>query len=69
MINTVNTKYMISTEKQYFKRLKQIAIMYGTGRPIYNITMDTQHIRANYDGAYYMYTNKWKFLENKNFVN
>jgi|AntAceMinimDraft_6_1070360.scaffolds.fasta_scaffold06344_4 hypothetical protein len=65
MLNTYTTN---SLEKQNIWRQKQIQTMYGSGRPIFNITHDTQFIRENYDGFYYMYANKWNTLDNKNYI-
>jgi hypothetical protein len=64
----LNTKYLSPVEKQNAWRQKQIKIMYGSGRPIFNMTMETQYIRHNYDGYYYIYANKWKLLDNKNYI-
>jgi hypothetical protein len=55
-------------EKQKIWRKKQIEIFYGSGRPVFTITENNQFIRKNYDCEYYIRTNQFKYLENKNFV-
>ena len=64
---TIKTK-MTPSEKQQIRRIKQIHIFYGSGRPIYKITENNQYERKNYDCTYY--TNSYKLfdLHNKNFV-
>jgi hypothetical protein len=58
----------ISHKKQNIWRQKQIEIFYGSGRPVFRITKDNCFERKNYDGNYYMIANKWKELDNKNFI-
>ena len=58
----------ISHKKQNIWRQKQIEIFYGSGRPVFRITEDNCFERKNYDSNYYMIANKWKELDNKNFI-
>ncbi len=39
--------------KQHIWRERQIDIFYRTGRPIYNITLNNQHLRAHKNPQYY----------------
>lgn len=40
-------------EKNEIWRQKQLDIFYRTGKPIYNVTLETQHIRRNKDPNYF----------------
>ena len=40
-------------EKNEIWRQKQLDIFYRTGKPIYNVTLETQHIRSNRDPNYF----------------
>mgnify|MGYP001394016555 FL=1 len=40
-------------EKNEIWRQKQLDIFYRTGKPIYNVTLETQHIRSNKDPNYF----------------
>lgn len=55
-------------EKQQIWRQKQIEIFYGSGRPIFRITEDNMFERKNYDSNYYMLPNKWREIDNKNYI-
>ena len=55
-------------EKQKLWRQKQIEIFYGSGRPIFRITEENCFEKKNYDSNYYMIANKWKELDNKNYI-
>ena len=55
-------------EKQKIWRQKQIEIFYGSGRPIFRITEENCFERKNYDSNYYMIANKWKEIDNKNYI-
>lgn len=64
----IKNGFLTSQEKQNIWRQKQIEIMYGSGRPIFTMTPHTQFFRHSYDVFYYMYDNKWKYLDNKNYI-
>lgn len=55
-------------EKQQIKRMKQMRIFYGSGRPIFKITLDNQFEKRNYDVNYYREYTHLKNLDNKNFI-
>lgn len=46
-------------EKNEIWRQKQLDIFYRTGKPIYNVTLETQHIRRNKDPNYFKEKNIW----------
>ena len=72
MITTVtvnnNINILSVKEKQAIWRKRQIDIFYGTGRPIFKITNENQFIRKNYDGNYYIESQQYMDLDNKNFI-
>jgi len=55
-------------KKQHIWRQKQIEIFYGSGRPIFRITEDNMFERKNYDSNYYIMSNKWREIDNKNYI-
>lgn len=59
---------VVAKEKQKIWRKKQIDIFYGSGRPLFKITPENQFIRKNYDGAYYIESQQYTDLDNKNFI-
>ena len=46
-------------EKNEIWRQKQLDIFYRTGKPIYNVTLETQHIRSNKDPNYFREKHVW----------
>jgi hypothetical protein len=44
---------LTTRQKQERWRQQQIQIFYGTGKPIFNITKDTQHIRVHNNPSFY----------------
>ena len=44
---------LTTTQKQERWRQQQIQIFYGCGKPIFNITKDTQHIREHNNPSFY----------------
>ena len=46
-------------QKNEILRQKQIDIFYRTGKPIYNVTLETQHIRRNRDPHHFIEKNVW----------
>ena len=46
-------------KKHEIWRQKQIDIFYRTGKPIYNVTLETQHIRRNRDPHHFIEKNVW----------
>ena len=46
-------------EKNEIWRQKQLDIFYRTGKPIYNVTLETQHIRSNKDPNYFREKPNW----------
>ena len=44
---------LTTTQKQERWRQQQILIFYGSGKPIFNITKDTQHIREHNNPSFY----------------
>jgi hypothetical protein len=46
-------------EKNEIWRQKQLDIFYRTGKPIYNVTLETQHIRSNKDPNYFKEKHTW----------
>jgi len=46
-------------EKNEIWRQKQLDIFYRTGKPIYNVTLETQHIRSNKDPNYFREKRTW----------
>ena len=55
-------------DKQQIWRMKQMHIFYGSGRPIFKITIDNQFEKKNYNVNYYREYNHLKILDNKNFI-
>ena len=47
-------------EKNEIWRQKQLDIFYRTGKPIYNVTLETQHIRSNKDPNYFREKPIWE---------
>lgn len=71
MLTTSNNKNINSLsvkEKQAIWRKRQIDIFYGSGRPIFKITNENQFIRKIYDGEYYVESQQYTDLDNKNFI-
>jgi len=64
---TNNNNSLSVREKQNIWRKRQIGIFYGAGRPIFKISNENQFIRQNYDGKYYIESQKYIDLDNKNF--
>ena len=46
-------------KKHEIWRQKQLDIFYRTGKPIYNVTLETQHIRSNKDPNYFREKPVW----------
>lgn len=67
MIITNNT-VLTTREKHNIWRKRQIDIFYGSGRPLFKITNENQFIRKNYDGNYYIESQQYMDLDNKNFI-
>ena len=44
---------LTTRQKQELWRQKQIQIFYGSGKPIFNINTDTQHIREHNNPYFY----------------
>jgi len=44
---------LTTRQKQELWRQKQIQIFYGSGKPIFNINIDTQHIREHNNPYFY----------------
>lgn len=59
---------MTPYEKQQIWRRKQIQILYGSGRPLFNISEDNLFERKNYDCVHYFNKYGCTVLDNKNFV-
>ena len=59
---------MTPYEKQQIWRRKQIQILYGSGRPLFNISEDNLFERKNYDCVHYFNKYGCSVLDNKNFV-
>ena len=59
---------VVAKEKQKIWRKKQIDIFYGSGRPLFRITPENQFIRKIYDGEYYVESQQYTDLDNKNFI-
>ena len=69
MITTINNiDNLTANEKQAIWRKRQIDIFYGPGRPLFKITNENQFIRKNYDGNYYIESQQYMDLDNKNFI-
>jgi len=50
IIRVISDKELEKRIKSHAKwRQKQLNIFYRTGKPIFNISLDTQHIRSNRD--------------------
>ena len=67
MITTNNT-VLTTREKHNIWRKEQINIFYGSGRPLFKITTENQFIRKNYDGNYYIESQQYIDIDNKNFI-
>lgn len=52
-MNKYRYSMLSPTEKQELWRLKQVNIFYGSGRPIYNIDIYTEHIRSHNNPYFY----------------
>ena len=46
-------------KKHEIWRQKQLDIFYRTGKPIYNVTLETQHIRSNRDPYNFIEKHVW----------
>jgi hypothetical protein len=46
-------------KKHEIWRQKQLDIFYRTGKPIYNVTLETQHIRRNRNPHHFIEKNVW----------
>jgi len=68
MLTNNTNNNLIATEKQKVWRKKQIAIFYGSGRPIFKITNENQFIRKNYDGEYYIESQQYLDIDNNNYI-
>ena len=66
--NNKNINNLTAKEKQAIWRKRQIDIFYGSGRPLFKITNENQFIRKNYDGNYYIESQQYMDLDNKNFI-
>ena len=66
--NNKNINILSVKEKQAIWRKRQIDIFYGTGRPIFKITNENQFMRKSYDGNYYIESQQYMDLDNKNFI-
>ena len=55
-------------KKQQIWRRKQIKILYGSGRPIFNISEQNHFYRENYDCVHYFDKYGCRYLDNKNFI-
>jgi hypothetical protein len=64
MQNTI--KPLTTSEKHKIYIQKKFKMLYGTGRPIFNITEDNQHIRKYNNTKYYSNTNIMRELYNNN---
>lgn len=67
MITTNNT-VLTTREKHNIWRKEQINIFYGSGRPLFKITTENQFIRKNYDGKYYIESQQYIDIDNKNYI-
>ena len=47
-------------DKQSTWRQKQLDIFYRTGKPIFNMTIETQHIRSNNNPHYFIEKKRWE---------
>ena len=68
MLTNNTNNNLIATEKQKIWRKKQINIFYGSGRPLFKITTENQFIRKNYDGNYYIESQQYLDIDNKNYI-
>ena len=50
---TYEFRNLTTRQKQELWRQKQIQIFYGSGKPIFNINTDTQHIREHNNPSFY----------------
>jgi hypothetical protein len=55
-----DTELQKRKEKNEIWRQKQLDIFYRTGKPIYNVTLETQHIRSNKDPNYFREKPIWE---------
>lgn len=66
--NNMLQKYKFLTSEELSKirikqeqwRQKQLNIFYFSGKPIYRVTMETQHIRSNNNPNYFIEKEKWE---------
>ena len=67
-MNRYQISYMFDIQnirkKQEEWRTKQFNIFYGSGRPIYNINKDTEHLRSHNNPYYYKDPCKEELLSN-----
>ena len=60
IIRVIIDKEVENRRKSHAKwRQKQLDIFYRTGRPIYNVSLDTQHIRSNRDPHHFIEKCVW----------
>ncbi len=55
--------YETISKKQEIWRLTQFNIFYGSGRPIFNIDKNTEHLRYHHNPSYFKDINKPKFVK------
>ena len=65
---TSNNTVLTTREKHNIWRKEQINIFYGSGRPLFKITTENQFIRKNYDGNYYIESQQYTDIDNKNYI-
>ena len=66
--NNKNINILSVKEKQAIWRKRQIDIFYGSGRPIFKITNENQFMRKSYDGNYYIESQQYTDIDNKNYI-
>lgn len=60
IIRVISDKEVENRRKSHAKwRQKQLDIFYRTGKPIFNISLETQHIRSNRDPHHFIEKDVW----------
>jgi hypothetical protein len=56
----MDSEIALHSKKQEIWRQKQLDIFYRTGKPIFRVSNETQHIRSNIDPLYFKEKRPWE---------
>ena len=60
MLIETGDEHKLRLEKQEKWRQRQINIFYRTGKPIFSMSLDTQHVRSNNNPQYFIEKKRWE---------